>query len=191
MGFDPELIPLEAVLQLPGVRIPRFFELFTKILLRYGGWKIIENNIIVNTSLVVLGTIFVQIPITNFSDEVIYSVWMSVVYCLDSCLQTYSQGRQSVCLEPPNYGEGADNLLEYMNRDVDEQSTIAVTTELIVYLFCFLFLHAQVQEELKKDYALQTMIQLMETSVELYALQTLFFYAYGHAISKRRSSRRG
>lgn len=191
MGFDPELIPLEAVLQLPGVRIPRFFELFTKILLRYGGWKIIENNIIVNTSLVVLGTIFVQIPITNFSDEVIYSVWMSVVYCLDSCLQTYSQGRQSVCLEPPNYGEGADNLLEYMNRDVDEQSTITVTTELIVYLFCFLFLHAQVQEELKKDYALQTMIQLMETSVELYALQTLFFYAYGHAISKRRSSRRG
>ena len=190
MGFDPELIPLEAVLQLPGVRIPRFFELFTKILLRYGGWKIIENNIIVNTSLVVLGTIFVQIPITNFSDEVIYSVWMSVVYCLDSCLQTYSQGRQSVCLEPPNYGEGADNLLEYMNRDVDEQSTITVTTELIVYLFCFLFLHAQVQEELKKDYALQTMIQLMETSVELYALQTLFFYAYGHAISKRRSSRR-
>lgn len=191
MGFDPELIPLEAVLQLPGVRIPRFFELFTKILLRYGGWKIIENNIIVNTSLVVLGTIFVQIPITNFSDEVIYSVWMSVVYCLDSCLQTYSQGRQSVCLEPPNYGEGADNLLEYMNRDVDEQSTITVTTELIVYLFCFLFLHAQVQEELKKDYALQTMIQLMETSVELYALQTLFFYAYGHAISKRRSSQRG
>lgn len=181
---------MEAVLQLPGVRIPRFFELFTKILLRYGGWKIIENNIIVNTSLVVLGTIFVQIPITNFSDEVIYSVWMSVVYCLDSCLQTYSQGRQSVCLEPPNYGEGADNLLEYMNRDVDEQSTITVTTELIVYLFCFLFLHAQVQEELKKDYALQTMIQLMETSVELYALQTLFFYAYGHAISKRRSSRR-
>ena len=186
MGFDSELIPLEAVLQLQNGRIPRFFELLTKILLRYGGSKIIVNNTIVNSSLVVLGTIFVQIPVTTFSAEVIYAVWMSVVYCLDSCLQTYSQGSQRVCLTPPNYGEGADNLLEPMNRDANEQSTITVTTELIVYLFCFLFLHPQVQEELTKDYALQTMIQLMDTSVDQYALLTMFFYAYGHAISKSR-----
>lgn len=181
---------MEAVLQFQEGRIPLLFELLTKILLRYGGSKIIVNNIIVNTSLVVLGTIFVQIPITNFSNEVIYAVWMCVVYCLDSCLQTYSQGGQKVCLTPPNYGEGADNLLEPVNRDANEQSTITTTTELIVYLFCYLFLHAQVQEELTKDYALQTMIQLMDTSVNLYALLTLFFHAYGHAISKSRPRRR-
>ena len=176
---------MEAILQFQEGQTPRVFHLLTKILLRYGGSHIIDNNIIVNTTLVVLSTIFVQIQITTFSKEAIYPVWMSVIYCLDSCLQTYSSGYTNVCSTPPPYGEGADNLQEPVSRNESEQSMITTTSELIVYLFCYFFCHPLVQEQLKSDYALQTMIQLTDTSVDQYALLTMFFYAYGHMVSTR------
>ena len=176
---------MESILQIQKGHSQRLFQLLTKLLLRFGGSKITSHNVIVNTVLVLLGTIFSQISITTFSYEIIDPVWMSVVYCLDSCLQTYSLGTQAICTIPPAYGEGADNLLAPVNRNEEEQSLVATTAELIVYLFSFFFNHPRVLQQLEMDYALETMIRLMNVYLTQYPLLTMFFYAYGHAVSNR------
>lgn len=162
------------------------FSLISKLLLRYGGSQLVTQNSIVNACLILLGTIFSQIPVTNFNDQTIHQLWMSVLYILDSCLQTYSPNRRrSVCMSPPFYGNDAENLEMRIERSEEEQTIVTTTAELAVYLFGSLFQHSLVLYQLQMDYALESMIQLMETSSNEFALLTMFFFSYGHTVSER------
>lgn len=186
LSFHVELIPLEPLFKMQEDSSLSMFSLISKLLLRYGGSQLVTQNSIVNACLILLGTIFSQIPVTNFNDQTIHQLWMSVLYILDSCLQTYSPNRRrSVCTSPPFYGNDAENLEMRIERSEEEQTIVTTTAELAVYLFGSLFQHSLVLYQLQMDYALESMIQLMETSSNEFALLTMFFFSYGHTVSER------
>lgn len=149
----------------------------------YGGERIIEHNSVVTNILLLLGSIFKEIPITSFSEQEILDIWHGIFYILDSALFTYSINDGNENGDYPTYSTYTDELLRMKPQlDAVSESYLRNTVEMVVFLFSHFFQCPSVLKEFQTPFFYKTVNRLLELYCDSQFIMGMFFYQFGCAI---------
>lgn len=178
-----ELVPIEQVVAQQQDPSNSIFSIIPSILFRYGSADIIKQNAIVKSTLLLLSSVLSFYSPQLLDVATLHSCWMSVLFVLDTAMNTYGEGMTHTSQqEPPCYDEAGRATLTEVQRSAEEEVLIIDTLRVIGYLESLFFECEGMLADMQSACLLETMTRFLDYAKERYDLLCLLFYSYANAV---------
>lgn len=193
-NLTAKLLPVEVVAEYQSDD-GTIFSAIAQILMHYGGRDLLLYNGIVNSALILLSILlthctnhlqFYLHSVDSIGNDTLLFLWRSLLFVFDNCCKTYSENRSLFNRSgPPEYIQDFDvNFFLINSLTDDDRCLIANTTQLAVFNMSVLIATEPVAQELKTDYAIESIMAFFEMYGDNHILMGMFYYAYAHSLTQ-------